>query len=230
MGVGEHETVSSSDFLSVRREIYGKLKTLTKYSKIKSQVQSENGAPTDPTTTTSKTSATTTDNTNNKTSKTNASPSHHLGSKSPRPPRASLLQPQQQQQQQQQQHQSTTSSSRHVPSSTTDISSSSQLPPQHPSRRQSQASEALPPRESAAETEDEASSSCEKHTGKDSGIEDEDTPRESERGSKLSLIESNATDYDERTIVEEEDVRQNNRKTKGETRVITSLSLVKPLS
>ena len=63
------------------------------------------------------------------------------------------------------------------------------------------------------ETEDEASSSCEKHTGKDSGIEDEDTPRESEQGSKLSLLERTSVDYDEDTIVEESAVRRKGKST-----------------
>ena len=58
------------------------------------------------------------------------------------------------------------------------------------------------------ETEDEASSSCEKHTGKDSGIEDEDTPRESEQGSKLSLLERTSVECEEDTIVEENTSRR----------------------
>jgi len=184
VGVGEHESVSSSDFLSVRREIYGKLKTVTKYSKIKSHVQSENVAASDQMT--KSTNSSTGGVVENKTSKSNnghnnanlQQPQHPP--KSPRPTRASLLQ--------QQQHQT----ARHVPS-TTDSSSSSKN--QHHHR--------VPParggatRYYPAETEDEVSSSCEKHTGKDSGIEDEDTPRESEQGSKISLLERTSGDYDE---------------------------------
>ena len=183
VGVGEHESVSSSDFLSVRREIYGKLKTVTKYSKIKSHVQSENVAASDQMTksTNSSTGA------ENKTSKSNNGHNNanlqqpqHLP-KSPRPTRASLLQ--------QQQHQT----ARHVPS-TTDYSSSSSKNQHHhrapPAR--GGASRYYP-----AETEDEVSSSCEKHTGKDSGIEDEDTPRESEQGSKISLLDRTSGDHDE---------------------------------
>jgi len=138
VGVGEHETVSSSDFHSVRREIYGKLKTVSKYSKIKSQVNSEIKiditkpglvkAPPD-------------ENQNPKELEDN------LGD---------------------------TTANEDSPTKSLQI----------------------------INTSNESDHVIEKFTGKDSGIEDEDTPRESEHGSKVSLVDT-SHEYDARKETKE---------------------------